>query len=128
MGSWGSQRTPSMPPFQISYENEISRIRWDQIIHLMIFMGNLKIMTRACMPRHARTRLFLTLSLYMIMHVLNKLSFSLPSIHVHIYLTPVKRNFYNITYPRFKALLAFRIKRKARNEGNILLVLIKQSR
>ena len=35
------------------------------------------------MPRHARTCLFLTLSLYMIMHVLNKLSFSLPSIHVH---------------------------------------------
>ena len=47
-------------------------------------MGNFKIMRRACMPRHARTCLFLTLSLYMIMHVLNKLSFSLPSIHVHV--------------------------------------------
>ena len=48
------------------------------------FMGNFKIMTRACMPRHARTCLFQTLSLYMIMHVFNKLSFSLPSIHVHV--------------------------------------------
>ena len=47
-------------------------------------MGNFKIMRRACMTRHARTCLFLTLSLYMIMHVLNKLSFSLPSIHVHV--------------------------------------------
>ena len=47
-------------------------------------MGYFKIMTRACMPRHARTCLFLTLSLYMIMHVFNKLSFSLPSIHVHV--------------------------------------------
>ena len=35
-------------------------------------MGNLKIMTRACMPRHARACMFLTLSLYMIMHVSNR--------------------------------------------------------
>ena len=47
-------------------------------------MENFKIMRRACMPRHARTCLFLTLSLYMTMHVLNKLSFSLPSIHVYV--------------------------------------------
>ena len=32
-----------------------------------IFMVNFKIMTCACMPRHARACMFLTLSLYMIM-------------------------------------------------------------
>ena len=32
-------------------------------------MGNLKLMTRAYMPRHARACMFLTLSLYMLMHV-----------------------------------------------------------
>ena len=32
-----------------------------------IYMGNLKIMTRAYMPRHARACMFLTLSLYMFM-------------------------------------------------------------
>ena len=35
----------------------------------LVSMGNSKIMTPACMPRHARACLFLTLSLYMIMHV-----------------------------------------------------------
>ena len=51
-------------------------------------MGNLKIMKRACMPRHARTCMFLTLSLYMIMQfLLICMYFSLPSIHVHVCLS-----------------------------------------
>ena len=53
-----------------------------------IFMGNLKIMKRACMPRHARACMFLTLSLYMNMQfLLICMYFSLPSIHVHVYLS-----------------------------------------
>ena len=51
-------------------------------------MGNLKIMTRACMPRHARACMFLTLSLYMIMQfLLICMYFSLPSIHGHVCLS-----------------------------------------
>ena len=34
-----------------------------------VFMGNLKIMTCACMPPHARACMFLKLSLYVLMHV-----------------------------------------------------------
>ena len=53
-----------------------------------IFMGNLKIMKRACMPRHARACMYLTLSLYMIMQfLLICMYFSLPSIHVHVCLS-----------------------------------------
>ena len=53
-----------------------------------IFMGNLKIMKRACMPRHARACMFLTLSLYMIIKfLLICMYFSLPSIHVHVCLS-----------------------------------------
>ena len=53
-----------------------------------IFMGNLKIMKRACMSRHARASMFLTLSLYMIMQfLLICMYFSLPSIHVHVCLS-----------------------------------------
>ena len=52
-----------------------------------IFMGNLKIMKRACMPRHARACMFLT-SLYMIIKfLLICMYFSLPSIHVHVCLS-----------------------------------------
>ena len=54
-----------------------------------IFMGNLKIMTPACVcPRHAGAYMFLTLSLYMIMQfLLICMHFSLPSIHVHVCLS-----------------------------------------
>ena len=53
-----------------------------------IFIGNLKIMTRACMPRHARACMFLTLSLYMIVQfLLICMYFSLPSIHAHVCLS-----------------------------------------
>ena len=51
-----------------------------------IFMGNLKIMKRACMPRHARACMFLTLSLYMIMQF-PLICLYLPSIHVHVCLS-----------------------------------------
>ena len=53
-----------------------------------IFMGNFKIMTRLCMPRHARAYMFLTLSLYMIMQfLLIWMYYSLPSKHFHVCLS-----------------------------------------
>ena len=51
-------------------------------------MGNIKIMTCACMPGHAHACMFLTLSLYMIMQfLLICMYLSLPSKHVHVCLT-----------------------------------------
>ena len=74
----GVSRTPSMPP--------VLDILWklNTLVSMgpnyFIFMGNLKIMKRACM--------FLTLSLYMIMQfLLICMYFSLPSKHVHVCLS-----------------------------------------
>ena len=63
-GFRGFAWTPYMPPFlDILW-------KWNNLVsNYIIFMGNLKFMTRAGVPRNVRACMFLTLSLYMIMHV-----------------------------------------------------------